>query len=121
MLVFARFVRSISQGHYQQIFERNAYLPIVQKCAIGRTRRFFPCRRRPGLGYFAPKLFQRDWRWLCLEHGRHWVFDGAWQCFSTSFGARYYLRFFASRQISVMPLDVVVISDAFCDLNLSVS
>jgi len=93
-----------SQGHYQQIFERNAYFQLFKNVPLGALALLSFAGGVLVLG-ILPRNFLNvtgvGYAWSMVVTG---FLMALGNCFSTSFGARYYLPLYSLAQISVMLL-----------------
>jgi hypothetical protein len=93
-----------SQGHYQQIFERNAYFQLFKNVPLGVLALLSLAGGVLVLS-ISPRNFLNltgvGYAWSMVVTG---FLMALANCFSTSFGARYYLPLYSLAQISVMLL-----------------
>jgi len=93
-----------SQGHYQQIFERNAYFQLFKNVPFGVLALLSLAGGILVLS-ISPRNFLNPtgvgYAWSMVVTG---FLLALGNCFSTSFGARYYLPLYSLAQISVMLL-----------------
>jgi hypothetical protein len=93
-----------SQGHYQQIFERNAYFQLFNNVPFG-VLALLSLAGGILVLCISPRNFLNltgvGYAWSMVVTG---FLLALGNCFSTSFGARYYLPLYSLVQISVMLL-----------------
>ena len=93
-----------SQGHYQQIFERSAYFQLFKNVPLGVLALLSLAGGVLVLS-ISPRNFLNltgvGYAWSMVVTG---FLMALGNCFSTSFGARYYLPLYSLAQISVMLL-----------------
>ena len=93
-----------SQGHYQQIFERNAYFQLFNNVPFG-VLALLSLAGGILVLCISPRNFLNltgvGYAWSMVVTG---FLLALGNCFSTSFGARYYLPLYSLAQISVMLL-----------------
>jgi hypothetical protein len=93
-----------SQGHYQQIFERNAYFQLFNNVPFG-VLALLSLAGGIMVLCISPRNFLNltgvGYAWSMVVTG---FLLALGNCFSTSFGARYYLPLYSLVQISVMLL-----------------
>ena len=93
-----------SQGHYQELFDRNAYFQLLKNVPLGG---FVLLSLAGGILVLAssPRSFRNVtgvcYAWSMVGSG---FLMALGNCFSTSFGARYYLPLYSFVQISLMLL-----------------
>jgi hypothetical protein len=93
-----------TQGHYQQIFERNAYFQLFKNVPLGALALLSFAGGFLVLG-ISPRNFLNvtgvGYAWSMVVTG---FLMALGNCFSTSFGVRYHLPLYSLLQISVMLL-----------------
>jgi hypothetical protein len=93
-----------SQGHYQQIFQRNAYFQLFNNVPFG-VLALLSLAGGILVLWISPRNFLNltgvGYAWSMVVTG---FLLALGNCFSTSFGARYYLPLYSLAQISVMLL-----------------
>jgi hypothetical protein len=93
-----------SQGHYKELFDRNAYFQLLKNVPLGG---FVLLSLAGGILVLAssPRSFRNVtgvcYAWSMVGSG---FLMALGNCFSTSFGARYYLPLYSFVQISLMLL-----------------
>jgi hypothetical protein len=98
------FSFQFSPGHYQQIFERNAYFQLFKNVPLGALALLSFAGGVLVLGISSRNFLNLTgvgYAWSMVATG---FLVALANCFSTSFGARYYLPLYSLVQISVMLL-----------------